>query len=365
MRVALVHDWLVGQRGGENVLLEMARLFPEAPIFTLVHAPGSVHPEIERHTIHTSFIQKLPGAPGRFRHYLPLFPAAVEAWEFDQFDLILSTSHCVAKGVRSERHQRHVAYIHTPMRYLWDQLPEYVPNVPGRALLTPLARVVTTPLRRWDVRSAKRPDLLVANSAYVAARIARVWKRSARVLHPPVDVASFAAAPDVLRRRYLVVSALVPYKRVDVAVRAATEQRLALDVVGAGPELRRLQSLAGPSVRFVGPLSADRLVHAYAEARALFFCGVEDFGIVPVEAMAAGCPVIALRAGGALETVVENGDRPTGLFFDRPDPASLLKAVARFEAIEAGKGFDRANLAHHAGRFGREQFVSGLEKIVS
>ncbi|MEE8408757.1 MAG: glycosyltransferase [Myxococcota bacterium] len=368
MAVALVHDWLVAQRGGENVLLEMARLFPEAPIYTLVHAPGTIHPELERHPIRTSFIQRLPGAPDSFRRYLPLFPAAVEAWRFDEFDLILSTSHCVAKGVRTHEHQKHIAYIHTPMRYLWDQLPEYVPRLPGRALLTPLARALSAPLRRWDVRSATRPDLLVANSAHVAARIDRVWRRPAEVLYPPVDVAAFAEAPEVRgkrHRRFLVVSALVPYKRVDVAVRAATMRGLPLDVVGDGPELRRLRRMAGPSVRFIGSLSPDRLVQAYAEARALLFCGVEDFGIVPVEAMAAGCPVIGLREGGVLETVVENGEGATGLFFDRPEPDSLLAAISRFEALESDGGFDRAVLEARARRFGREQFVSGLKKILS
>ena len=183
MRVALVHDWLVTQRGGENVLLELGRLFPAAPIFTLVHAPGRVHPEIEAHPIHTSFIQKLPGAPRHFRQYLPLFPAAAESWDLSRFDLIVSSSHCVAKGVHTHAGQLHLAYVHTPMRYVWDQMPQYLASLPIQALSEPLARVAAVPLRRWDVTSAQRPHILVANSRFVASRIARVWGREAEVVY--------------------------------------------------------------------------------------------------------------------------------------------------------------------------------------
>ncbi len=359
MRVALVHDWLVAQRGGENVLLEMARLFPDAPIYTLVHRPGSVHEELEHHPIRTSVLQRLAPAGG-FRRFLPLFPLAAEAWDLSRYHLVLSTSHCVAKGVRTGRGQQHLAYIHTPMRYIWDQLPAYVPRVAGRALLVPAARVLTAPLRRWDVRSARRANALLANSRHVADRIRRLWGREARVLYPPVDVDFFAAGARAgARRGFLVVSALVPYKRVDVAVAWATERGAELTVVGDGSERPRLEARAGPTVHFAGTLGREELREAYGRAEALLFCGVEDFGIVPVEAMAAGCPVVALAAGGALETV----DDRVGALFPEPTPASLANAV-----LELGRNRGRITgdtLRQRAQQFGRERFVSGLREAVN
>jgi glycosyltransferase involved in cell wall biosynthesis len=363
-RVALVHDWLVTQRGGENVLLEIARLFPAADIYTLVHARGQVHPELEAHRIHTSFIQGLPGSPQAFRRYLPLFPAAVESFDLSSYDLVLSTSHCVAKGVKVPEGRRHIAYIHTPMRYLWDQLEEYLPQVPGRKLLAPLARLATTPLRRWDVKSAQRPSQLLANSQYVAARIERVWGRQARVLYPPVDTEFFGQAPEESREGYLVVSALVPYKRVDLAVVLATEDQLPLTVLGDGSELQRLKRIAGPTVRFAEATGPGSLRDAYAKAKALLFCGVEDFGIVPVEAMAAGCPVVALRQGGAVETVIGHGDEATGVFFDTPTVDALRVAVQHADQIIGRNGFRRSVLQKQARRFDRKVFIQAFRDVL-
>ncbi|MBI5510090.1 MAG: glycosyltransferase [Deltaproteobacteria bacterium] len=360
----MVHDWLVAQRGGEHVLLQLARLFPEAPIYTLVHAKGSADPEIEAHPIRTSFIQSLPGVPHTFRPYLPLFAAAIETFDLKAFDLILSTSHCVAKGVRLRTGQVHLAYIHTPMRYLWDQLAEYLPQIPGRHLLEPPVRLLTAPLRHWDVTSSRRPTRLIANSEFVAGRIKRVWGRNADVVYPPVDVDYFARARRVARRGFLVVSALVAYKRVDLAVALATRSLLDLTVVGDGPELPRLRAMAGPTVRFVGSLGPAELRQAYAGARALLFCGVEDFGIVPVEAMATGCPVIALQEGGALETVKAFGKTPTGVFFREPSLAAIDDAVRRFEVLEAEGAFARDVLLAHARRFSSDRFVAGFTAIL-
>lgn len=361
-RVALVHDWLVAQRGGENVLLELARMFPEAPIYTLVHVPGSVHPELEARTIRTSMIQRLPGAPRRFRPYLPLFPRAVEAWDLRDYDLIVSTSHCVAKGVLLRRPgQVHVSYVHTPMRYLWDQLPHYLP--PGAPpFAQPLAERLVQPLRAWDVTSAQRPTRLVANSRFVAQRMARVWQRPAgAVVHPPVDVDYFAAGNAQCRRQgYVVVSALVPYKRIALAIALANARRLPLTVVGQGGEAPRLHAMAGTTVNFRPGLSRAALRSLYAQSEGLIFCGEEDFGIVPVEAMAAGCPVFALGVGGLRETVQTTGPAATGVLFKEPTLEAMLPAFDAFqERVRAG-AWDPAVLLRHARQFDVAHFRSGM-----
>lgn len=364
MRVALVHDWLVTQRGGENVLLELCRLFPAATVHTLVHAHGRVHPDIEAHPIVTSFVQHLPGAPAHFRQYLGLFPAAIERFDLRGFDLVFSTSHCVAKGVRTGVGQLHVSYVHTPMRYIWDQMPEYLARLPAAALLSPLARLAARALRRWDVASAARPQVLLANSEFVRERIAKVWRRDATVVYPPVDVDFYAAASPVERHGYLVVSALVPYKRVELAVQWATRTGSELTVVGDGGELARLRHEAGPSVSFARDFGPTELRLAYARAEALLFCGVEDFGIVPVEAQAAGCPVVALGRGGALETVVGQGERATGVTFAEPSVEALSAAIDALTARRTRGDFSRAALLAQARRFDRATFVREIRRIL-
>lgn len=364
MKVALVHDWLVAQRGGEQVLLELARLFPEAPIYTLVHAPGRVHPELEAHPIHTSPVQSWPLAPRRFRQYLPLFPAAIASFDLSAFDLVLSTSHCVAKAVRTHARQTHVSYVHTPMRYVWDQMPHYLTALPLAPVTAPLARVAAAALRRWDVATASRPDVLLANSDFVRRRIRRDWGREARVIHPPVDVDFYAAAPERRRHGLLVVSALVPYKRVDVAIAVAQQHGLPMTVVGDGSERARLERLASPHVRFVGALERERLRDAYASAEVLLFPAEEDFGIVPVEAMAAGCPVAALGAGGVLETVVGEGPGATGAFFAAATPELASTAVEAVLAARARGAMGRATLVARARSFDRAHFVAAIEGVL-
>ena len=358
MKIALLHDWLVAQRGGENVLLELCRMFPEAPVYTLVHRKGAVHPEIEARDIRTSFIQSLPGSSsGSFRRYLPLFPAAVERWDLRDYDLLISTSHCVVHGVRTHQGQIHLSYVHSPMRYLYDQLPHYLPA--GMQFLEPLARSVTTPLRRWNARAARRPTRLVANSSFVAERIKRVWARDAGVVHPPVDVECFAPHHGT-REGLLIVSALVPYKRNDVAVRLCTAEHLPLTVIGDGPERERLRSMAGPSVRFIGPQPKDELRDAYQRAEALLFCGEEDFGIVPLEAMACGCPVVALGRGGALESVVGEGTEATGVFIPEPSPLELHRGIRRLRQWRAQGRFDADTLHRRAQIFSPANFRKGI-----
>src|SRR5262245_39977326 len=305
MKVALVHDWLTGMRGGERCLEVFCELFPDADLYTLLHVPGSVSPVIERRRIVTSFIQRLPGAAQGYRRYLPLFPLAVSRFDLRGYDLVLSSSHAVAKSAPVPAHTPHVCYCFTPMRYVWDLYDDYFvrfAGIPTRLLMPPLAAA----LRRWDRRTASRVRHFVAISRFVADRIRRAYGRSADVIYPPVDVSRFRIE-ETTGDYYLVVSALAPYKRVDLAVEAASRLGRRLVVVGTGPEERRLRPLAGPHVEFLGWRDDADVADLYARCRALIFPAIEDFGITPLEAMASGRPVIALGRGGALETVGSPG----------------------------------------------------------
>ena len=362
MRVALVHDWLTGMRGGERCLEVFCELFPEADLYTLLHVPGSVSPAIEGRRIITSFIQRLPDAARRYRSYLPLFPAAIRRFDLSGYDLILSSSHAVAKGVRVPPGALHVCYCFTPMRYVWDLYDDYFGERAGRLTRT-LMPAVAAALRRWDRRTAAGVHHFVAISRFIADRIRRCYRREADVIYPPVDVARFRLE-EKAGDCYLVVSALAPYKRVDLAVAAASRLGRRLMVVGTGPEAERLQALAGPTVRFLGWRDDAQVAELYAGCRALLFPTVEDFGITPLEAMAAGRPVIALGQGGALETVVPPGgpEPPTGLFFARQTVDDLADAIRRFEA--GATAFDPKALRRHAEHFDRPIFKARVEGYV-
>lgn len=365
-RVALVHDWLVGQRGGEQVLLQLCRMYPAAEIFTLVHEPGSVHADIEAHPIHTSFVQRLRTSGGRFRHLLPLFPAAIAAFDMRRFDLVISTSHCVAHGIVTAPGTVHIAYVHTPMRYLYDQLPHYLPGR-GRAITAPMARAVTLPLRRWDAAAAKRPTSLVANSAYVAARIQRVWRRQAAVVHPPVDTQAFVPPATEVpggRRGLLWVGALVPYKRVDLCVALSAAMGVPLTVVGRGPDEARLRAMAGHEVRFLHDVPHEQLQALYASHEALMYPGEEDFGIVPVEAMAAGCPVLGLSRGGLLETVRTRAPFETGVLVGQATVPAFAAGLQQLRAIRERGGLRPGPTALHAQRFGTAVFCARMHQAV-
>ena len=362
-RVALVHDWLTGMRGGERCLEVFCELFPEADLFTLLHVPGSVSETIERRRITTSFIQGMPGAAQRYRHYLPLFPAAVRRFDLRGYDLVLSSSHAVAKGVRVPPGALHVCYCFTPMRYVWDLYGEYFGARAG-----PLTRAVMPPLaawlRRWDRRTAAGVHHFVAISRFVADRIRRAYGRPAEVIYPPVDVARFRVeeGPGDF---YLVVSALTPYKRVDLAVAAASRLGRRLVVVGSGPEEARLRSLAGPTVELLGWRDDAEIALLYSRCRALLFPTVEDFGITPLEAMASGRPVIALGQGGALETVVGpgGGEPATGIFFERQSVEDLAEAIQRFESDSPR--FEPKALRRRAEAFDRPLFKERIEQYLA
>lgn len=359
MRVALAHDWLTGMRGGERVLEAMVDLYPDAEIHTLLHVPGSVSPKIEARPIHTSFLQRVPGARTRYRWLLPLFPAAAERLRPGPVDLLISSSHCVAKGVRAPAGTPHLCYCHTPMRYVWDLYDEYFG--PGRAgpLVRAVAPALAARLRRWDVESAGRVDAFLANSEHIAERIRRCWGRDAEVVHPPVDVDRFRPAP-AREDFYLVVSALVPYKGVDLAIGAARRLGRRLVVVGDGPEAGRLRRLAGAGVVFKGRVGDREVADLMGRCRALVHPAVEDFGITAVEAQAAGAPVIALAAGGALETVIGEGPGATGVFFSEPSAAALAEAMESAESHT----FDPAALRSSAERFAPSRFRAGLRAAV-
>jgi glycosyltransferase involved in cell wall biosynthesis len=362
-RVALVHDWLTGMRGGERCLEVFCELFPRARLYTLVHVPGSVGPVIEDRPIVTSFIQRLPDAGARYRHYLPLFPAAIRRLDLRGHDLVISLSHCVAKAAPAPPGALHLCYCFTPMRYVWDLYDDYFG--PGRGFAARLLMPpVAAALRRWDRRTGG-VHRFVAISRHIAGRIARVYGREADVIHPPVDVQRFppgAGSGDF----YLAVSALAPYKRVDLAVAAANRLGRRLVVVGTGPEERRLRALAGPTVTFLGWRPDPEVAALYARCRAVLFTAVEDYGIVPLEAAAAGRPTIALGRGGALETMVgldEGEGPPTAVFFEEQTVAALTAAILRFESVE--RRFDPAALRARAGRFDRPLFREQVREYIA
>lgn len=358
-RIALVHDWLTGMRGGEKVLEILCELYPEAHLYTLLHNKGSMSPRIEAMNIRTSFVQHLPFASTRYRHYLPLFPSAIESFDFSHYDVIISTSHCVAKSARPAPGAHHVCYCFTPMRYVWDMYDQYfgkgVASFPVRAAM----RIVAPQLRRWDVRTSSRVHTFIADSHHVAKRIRRIYNRDSLVLHAPVDSSLFRLSQRS-KDYYLVVSALVPYKRVDLAIDAFNKLGSRLLIVGSGPEEAKLKERAEKNIEFLGWQPDEALAKYYAGCRALIFPGEEDFGIVPLEAMASGKPVIAFAKGGALETVVEGGAHPTGVFFHTQNTGDLIDAVHRSEKSR----FQPKKIRKHAEKFDNSVFTANLKSIL-
>jgi glycosyltransferase involved in cell wall biosynthesis len=356
VRIALIHDWLTGMRGGERALLAFCEMFPDADLFTLVRVPGATDPIIERRQVRTSIIQRLP-FPGRlYRHYLPLFPSAIEQFDLDGYDLVLSTSHCAAKSVVVPGHARHLCYCLTPMRYAWDQFEAYfgVERV-GQAMHQAM-RPVMAALARWDRATEGRVHRYLAISQYVARRIALYYNRRSSIVYPPVETTFYTPAVAPRPHRFLVVSALVPYKRVDLAINAARLAKMPLTIVGDGPELEALQALGGDDIEFRGWATNEEIRDLYRSSIATILPGEEDFGIVPLEAQACGRPVVALGRGGALETVVED---ETGVLVE-PGVEALADGLRRAATMT----WDTEKIRGHAEAFSRARFVTEIQHAI-
>lgn len=353
-RVAVVHDWMTGMRGGEVVLEAILELFPQAEIFTLLHNPGSMSQQIERRTIHTSFINRIPGKKKGYRRLLPLFPTAIEKFDFHGFDLVVSSSHCVASGVIVPPDVPHISFVHSPMRYVWDMYYDYFPD---RGLINRfVVPLFANYLRMWDAASASRVDEYVSNSRFVAKRIQRFYGKQATVIHPPC-VSNDVQVPSNNPREdfYLVAGALVPYKKVELAIQATGMIQRPLIIAGDGPEKEKLMKIAGPNVSFLGYVSDEKMEELFDRAKALLFPGLEDFGILPVEAQARGCPVIAYGRGGALETILPG---KTGMFFEEQTPESLSRAILEAES----RTFQKKDFQSHVKRFTHAQFLDQFGK---
>ena len=359
MRVALIHDWLTGMRGGEKVLAALGDIFPDADIFTLFYQPDRVSARINSHRVFASPLNRLPGVLRYYRNLLPLMPRAIESFDLRGYDLVISSSHAVAKGARVPAGVPHICYCHTPMRYLWAASSDYFQFDLGSIVKRPALGMLSPWLRRWDVRASCGVTQFLANSENVRSRIADVYGRDARVVYPPVDTDFFT--PDPLGRAvgdyYLVVSALEPYKRIDLAIRAMQRRGRRLIVAGRGLQAGALRRIAGRDVEFTGWVDDERLGDLYRGCRALVFPGLEDFGMCPVEAQACGRPVIAYGRGGALESV---RDGVTGLFFRQQTVESLLEAVEAFENLP----FDPAAARRNSLRFSLANFEAGIRANV-
>lgn len=359
-KTVLIQDWLAGgYAGSEKVLSEILNV-RRAPIFTMVHQPRDfIGTPLENAEVYTSSIQKWPKGITNYRTYLPFMPYQVEQFDLTEYDTIISSSHAVAKGVLVNAGQLHVSYVHSPIRYAWDLYQQYLHESDlTRGLKATLAKVVLHYIRLWDHTTANRVDVFLANSDYVARRIWRTYRRQARVLYPPVDVARF----DHTRPRegfYLAMSRFVPYKKLDLIVETFTRLGKPLKVIGSGPDFEKVRAIAGPTVELLGRQDDETVADLMSRCKAFVFAADEDFGIVPVEAQAAGAPVIAYGKGGSLETVIP--DR-TGVFFGQQNFESLSRAVAIFEEREAQ--FDSSYIRRHAEKFSPERFRREFEAIL-
>ena len=355
-RVSLGHDWLTGMRGGERVLEMFCDAFSYAPISSLLYVRGSVSEKISSHAVNTSFLNSMPGIANNYRNFLPIMPVAAETLNVPDCDLFISTSHCVAKSFRKPQGAKHLCVCFTPMRYAWLFYKEYFGRSPAKAAII---KPILAALRMWDKKTSRRVDRYVAISNHVARRIREFYGRDSDVVYPAVDIFRCTPGTDGGNDGYdLIVSALVPYKRVDLAVSLYSRTGMKLKVVGVGGGMKHLKTLAGPSVEFLGRLSDSDVLKLYRGCRMLIFPGEEDYGIVPLEAQACGKPVVAYGRGGVLETVV---DGVTGVFFSEQTEECLEDAVARCAALKT----DPEAIRNHAVKFGPERFAAGIASSLS
>ncbi|GBF51157.1 glycosyltransferase [Leptospira ryugenii] len=355
MKVAIIHDWLTGMRGGEVVLDALLKAYPEADLFTLFYNPGKLNARIEERKITTAFTNSLPGKERYYRYYLPLFPTAIESLDLKGYDLVLSSSHCVAKGVIPHPTSLHISYIHSPMRYVWDMYYEYFPARSGLKFF--LLQTISNYLRTWDVASSQRVDFFTCNSDFVGKRIQKYYRREYQVIHPPCLPEGFRVQDHSKQDYYLMVSAFAPYKRIDLAIEAFRKNGKKLILIGGGQDEKKIAKMLPPNVEWKKGLSRTEVIFHYKHARAFLFPGMEDFGITPVEAQAYGTPVVAYGKGGALETVLEG---KTGVFFQEQSPEAINEAIRELDKIN----LRRRDFQRSVDRFTEEKFINEIRKTV-
>jgi len=357
--VVFVHDWLNGMRGGEKCLEALLELSPSSSIYTLLCEPEKLSEEIRRHKITSSWIQNMPLSRQKYRYYLPLFPFAIRSLRPENCQAVISISHCVAKGIRVPESVKHICYCLTPMRYLWGFYEEYFEKGPYHWTKFAGLHAMLSMLKKWDIKSAESVDHFIAISKHVAERIKKIYGRDSFVIYPPVDAQKFFYKDnDPLDNYFLIISALVPYKKIELAIEAFNQMGHKLKIIGAGTEYDKLKSLAKSNIEFLGWQPDSALREYYARAQALIFPGEEDFGITPVEAQACGTPVIAYGRGGALETVV---DGQTGIFFHEQTKEALTEAVEKLSCIK----YDRHILRENALRFRTEAFQNHFKDFLA
>jgi glycosyltransferase involved in cell wall biosynthesis len=362
MKIALVHDYLVQYGGAERVLEAFAELFPYAPVYTLIHDKEAMRGAFEGRDVHTSFLQGLPWARKNHRLFPPLMPLAIEQFDFSKYDVVLSDSSSYAKGILTRPETLHICYMHTPMRYAWDDCRKYTQDFGFPSPVKKLVPFLMNPIRVWDKASADRVDRFLANSRFVARRIEKYYRKRAEVIHPPVDTERFSAPPKGGREGYfLMVGRLIAYKRHDIVIEACNRLGLPLKIIGRGPEMERLKRLAGPTVEFLGRVPDDELPRHYAECRAFIFPQEEDFGIVAIEAMASGRPVIAYRGGDIVEHMEEGR---TGVFFDEQSSEAVEGALVRFREELYDSGYIRSRSVRFDRKIFKERILEYVEKEV-
>lgn len=360
MKIALVHDYLVQYGGAERVLEALCEIFPEAPIYTLLYDKSRMNGALKGKIIKTSFLQKIPFARKHHRLFLALMPLAIEQLDLSDFDLIISDSSSYAKGVKKRKDALHICYCHTPLRYAWDYTDKYIEESSYPKIVKYFLPHIINFVRKWDFKAAQRPDYFIANSKFIAGKIKKYYQREAEVIYPPVDIQVESRKLKVKSEKdyYLIVSRLMPYKRVDLAIEAFNDLGLKLKIVGDGPDRKRLEKAAGDNIEFLGSRPNGELTGFYEGCKAFLMPQEEDFGIAAVEAQMCGRPVIAFQSGGACESVA---DGKTGIFFNKQTKEGLAEAIKRFEKIN----FNEEEIKAHAQKFSKDNFKKQIREFIS